>query len=123
MFFKVKIDMPIILMLVLIVAVLAVPVFLYFPSVVSVVFILFISVVLFGCWTFTYKITDKWLSVRFGIFGWRFRLDSIKVLIPLKKPHRLKLVYGNGSYTYLSVKDPAAFSAALQAKLDNGKSL
>lgn len=118
MTFKVKLDTPIILAIVLIVAVLAVPVFLYFPSVISALFAIFIALVVFGCLAFSYKLTEKCLVVRFGIFGWSFRLDAIKALIPLKKPYRFKLVYGRNSCTYLSVDNPDAFFKALQAEID-----
>jgi uncharacterized membrane protein AbrB (regulator of aidB expression) len=123
MSFKAKLDMPIILVIILIVAVLAVPVFLYFPSAISAVFVLFIAAVVFGCLTFTYKLSDKWLSVRFGILGWRFGLDNVKELVRLKKPYRFKLIYGTNFYTYLSVQNPEAFSAALRAEMSKRESL
>lgn len=123
MSFKVKLDMPIILVLILVIAVLAMPVFLYYPSAVSVAFVLIIAVVLFGCLRFTYELDGKWLAVRFGFLSWRFRIDKIRALVPLQKPYRFKLVYGKNSIAYLSVKDYPAFAAALMSELDKRNSL
>lgn len=115
--FKVKYDLPMILTMIVIIAVLLTPVIIYFPTAISLLFLVFTAIVIVGCATFAYKLTNDKLVIMFGVFRWSFKLRTIKALEPMKKPAMFKLSYGKKSYTYLSVCDPDAFAAALQARI------
>lgn len=115
--FKVKFDWILILTMILAVAVLFVPVILYFPSAISLLFIVFIALLIIGIAAFSYRITSDRLILHFGVFRWSFKLHDIKAIQPMKKPYRLKLLYGRNSYTILSVSNPSAFTAELRSKL------